>query len=148
AGLRDERPLRHVVDDGRRRARLLILMRELFRKFSDKTSALMGSSLAFAASLGAVVLWLFAGPAYHFSDSWQLVINTTTTIITFLMVFLIQNTQNREAKAVRLMLDELLRAVRSARNSLIEVEQLSDDELEQLQAQFEKLRQRSSRPRE
>jgi len=120
-------------------------MPELFRRFSEKTSALMGRPLAFVASLAAVVLWLLAGPAYHFSDSWQLVINTTTTIITFLMVFLIQNTQNREAKAVRLMLDELLRAVRSARNSLIEVEQLTDEELERLQAQFEKLRQRSSR---
>src|SRR5262245_40104459 len=123
-------------------------MRELFRRFSEKISALVGSSPAFAASLAAVVLWLVAGPAYHFSDSWPIVINTTTTIITFLMVFLIQNTQNREAKAVRLKLDELLRSVRSARKSLIEVEQLTDDELEQLQAQFEQLRQRSSRPRE
>lgn len=89
-----------------------------------------------------IVLWLMAGPFFHFSDTWQLVINTSTTIITFLVVFLIQNTQNRDAKAIHLKLDELIRAMKGARNQLVNLEALSDEELEHFQKEFERIRQR------
>jgi low affinity Fe/Cu permease len=89
-----------------------------------------------------VLVWLATGPLFHFSDTWQLVINRGTTIVTFLMVFLIQNTQNRDARAMQLELDELIRAVRGARNSLVYVEDLSDEELNELRAQFRQLRER------
>ena len=87
-----------------------------------------------------VVLWLVAGPFFNYSDSWQLVINTGTTIATFLMVFLVQNTQNRHARALHLKLDELLRSIKSARNALINLEECTDEEMEVLKQQFEKLR--------
>ena len=92
-----------------------------------------------------IVIWAALGPVFHFSDTWQLVINTATTIITFLMVFLIQNTQNRDTKALHLKLDELLRGVSGARTSLINLESLSDEELDRLQKQFEILRGRATR---
>jgi low affinity Fe/Cu permease len=94
-----------------------------------------------------VLVWLVTGPVFRYSDSWQLVINTGTTIITFLIVFLIQNTQNRDAQVMQLKLDELIRAVRSARTELVDMESLSDEELHRLQHQFEQLRQRAARPR-
>jgi low affinity Fe/Cu permease len=87
-----------------------------------------------------VVVWAATGPVFHYSDTWQLVINTGTTIITFLMVFLIQNTQNRDAHAVHLKLDELIRATKGARNALVGLEDMSDDELDTLQREFEQLR--------
>ena len=90
-----------------------------------------------------IIVWLVTGPAFHFSDTWQLIINTATTVITFLMVFLIQNTQNRDAKAVHLKLDELIRAVEGARNQLVDLENLSDDDLKKLEEQFRRLRQRA-----
>jgi low affinity Fe/Cu permease len=90
-----------------------------------------------------IILWALLGPWFHFSDTWQLVINTTTTIITFLMVFLIQNTQNRDAKALHLKLDELLRSTAKARNSLVNLEDLTDDELATLKAEFEKVQLRA-----
>jgi low affinity Fe/Cu permease len=93
----------------------------------------------------AVVLvfgWAASGPAFHFSDAWQLVINTSTTILTFLMVFLIQNTQNRDAKSIQLKLDELIRAVEGARTKLVRLEDMSDDEIAELQAQFKRLHDR------
>jgi low affinity Fe/Cu permease len=102
----------------------------------------MGSPISFGLSLLVVVLWAIAGPLFHFSDSWQLVINTGTTVVTFLMVFLIQATQNRDAQAVHLKLDELIRANRNARNLLAGIEFCSDEELKQLQAEFEKIRER------
>ena len=114
-------------------------MQELFREFAQRASQAVGSAWAFMVAVAVVVVWAFTGPLYGYSDTWQLVINTGTTIVTFLMVFLIQNTQNRDAKAIHLKLDELIRAGVHARNELVELETLSDEELEQLQAEFHKL---------
>lgn len=115
-------------------------MNDLFRRFAQKTAEYTGSPWAFIASVGVILLWLGTGPLFHFSDTWQLIINTGTTIVTFLMVFLIQNSQNRDSKAIQLKLDELIRAVRSARNQMVNLEDLSDAELAQLEAQFRQLR--------
>jgi low affinity Fe/Cu permease len=113
---------------------------ERFHWFAARTSLVLGSPWAFFLALTVVVVWLLSGPVFHFSDTWQLVINTSTTIVTFLMVFLIQNTQNRDAKALHLKLDELIRATRTARNELIELETMSDPELAKLEAEFQRLR--------
>ena len=104
-----------------------------------------GVPWAFVLAVLIIVLWLISGPANHFSDTWQLIINTATTIITFLMVFLIQNTQNRDAKAVHLKLDELIRAVEGARNKLVDLEDLSDEEIKKLEEQFQRLRKFAER---
>jgi len=117
-------------------------MKELFRKFAQTTSQAVGSSWTFILAVLIVVVWAATGPLFHYSDTWQLVINTGTTIITFLMVFLIQNTQNRDAKAIHLKLDELLRGVKGARTQLVDLEALSDEELERLQQQFKRIRHR------
>jgi low affinity Fe/Cu permease len=93
-------------------------------------------------AVAAIVIWAALGPVYQYSDTWQLVINTATTIVTFLMVFLIQNTQNRDAKAIQLKLDELLRGVKGARTGLVRLEELTDEELKELQTSFEALRQK------
>jgi len=100
----------------------------------------VGSAFAFFAAIAIVVVWGLLGPMYHYSDTWQLVINTGTTIITFLMVFLIQNTQNRDAKAFHLKLNELIRALKPAHDELIDVEKLSDEELKQLEAYYQRVR--------
>jgi len=114
-------------------------MNELFRKFAKTISAIVGSSWAFIMAVAIVVVWAATGPLFRFSDTWQLVINTGTTIITFLMVFLIQNTQNRDAKAIHLKLDELIKGVKGARTGLVDLENLTDAELEKLQQQFTRL---------
>ena len=101
----------------------------------------MGSSWAFILAVAIVMVWALTGPIFHYSDTWQLVINTGTTIITFLMVFLIQNTQNRDAKAIHLKLDELIKGVSGARTGLVNVQELSDQDLERLQQQFQQLHQ-------
>lgn len=111
-------------------------MRETFRKFAHKMSAAVGTPLAFALAASIIVAWSLMGPAFAYSDTWQLVINTGTTIVTFLMVFLIQNTQNRDSRATQLKLDELIRATSKARNNLIDLEELSDKELDELHDQF------------
>jgi low affinity Fe/Cu permease len=111
-----------------------------FRRFSHRTAWVVGRPEAFAIAVLTVVAWAVVGPAFHYSDTWQLTINTGTTIVTFLMVFLIQNTQNRESQVVQLKLDELIRAVERARDDLVDMEDLSDDELHRLQHQFEALR--------
>ena len=103
---------------------------------------MLGSAWAFAAAVLAIIVWIVTGPTFHFSDTWQLIINTATTIVTFLMVFLIQNTQNRDAKAIHLKLDELIRCIKGARNTLIDLEEMSEQELDHLQRQFVKLRPR------
>lgn len=115
-------------------------MRELFRKFAQTTSQVVGSSWSFLLATVVIVIWAATGPLFHYSDTWQLVINTGTTIITFLMVFLIQNTQNRDAKAIHLKLDELLRGVDGARTHLVDLEAMSDAELDRLQDQFKRIR--------
>lgn len=111
-------------------------MNDLFRKFSNKTSELVGSPWAFLIAFMVIVVWAISGPVFGFSDTWQLVINTGTTIITFLMVFLIQNTQNRDNKAIHLKLDELILSKKNARNSMLDLEDLSDEEIKKVQAQF------------
>lgn len=116
---------------------------EGFRKFSNQAANTLGSPWLFVASLLLIILWLITGPFAHFSDTWQLLINTSTTIFTFLAVFLIQNTQNRDAKAMHLKLDELIHAIEGARNQLVDLEDLSDAELEKLQLQFRRLRKQA-----
>ena len=118
-------------------------IRDAFRSFAHRSSSLLGSAWAFCGAVLVIVVWLVTGPAFHFSDTWQLIINTATTVITFLMVFLIQNTQNRDAKAVHLKLDELIRAVKGARNQLVDLENLSDEDLKKLENQFQRLRKQA-----
>ena len=120
---------------------------EWFRGQARAISLAAGSPWTFTVALLSVAFWAGLGPRFHYSDTWQLVINTATTIITFLMVFLIQNTQNRDTRAIELKLDELLRGVTGARTGLVNLEALSDEDLEQLQREFEKLRQRNRAPK-
>jgi len=119
-------------------------MNELFRRFAHSTSEIVGSSWSFIVAVLMIVVWFMSGSLFDYSDTWQLVINTGTTIVTFLMVFLIQNTQNRDAKAIHLKLDELIRTAEQARNTLVDLEDLSDEELEKLQQQFTRLREREA----
>ena len=121
---------------------------DAFGVFARKTSTVLGSAWAFVVALLIIVVWAATGPTFHYSDTWQLIINTGTTIVTFLMVFLIQNTQNRDAKAVHLKLDELIRALGPARNKLVDLEKLSDDELKNLEMEFEKLRKKAEGAKE
>src|SRR4051812_1778713 len=114
--------------------------REGFRSCAHKVSNAVGSPWAFTVAFLLIVAWIVTGPMFHYSDTWQLVINTATTIITFLMVFVIQNTQNRDTRAIQLKLDELLRGVHGARNRLVALETLTDEELDDLQKEFEKVR--------
>lgn len=111
-------------------------MREFFTAFASKTARAVGTHWAFLSAMLIVLIWGVTGPMFNYSDTWQLVINTGTTIITFLMVFLIQNTQNRDAKAMHLKLDELISSVKSAHNEMINIEDLSDDQLEQIAAYY------------
>ena len=113
-----------------------------FRVFACRVSAAVGSHWAFFIALSVVAAWGITGPLFHFSDSWQLVINTGTTIVTFLMVFVIQATQNRDGKAVQLKLDELIRAQRSARNVFADLEHASEAELQRFEKEFRELRRR------
>jgi len=117
-------------------------MNEIFRKFAHVTSNVVGSAWWFLAAVGAVIVWGATGPMFHFSDTWQLIINTVSSVVTFLMVFLIQNTQNRDSKAIQLKLNELLRGVEGARTGLVNLEALSDKDLAQLQKEFERLGER------
>jgi low affinity Fe/Cu permease len=116
---------------------------DLFRAFSRNIALAVGSAWAFIIAISVVIIWAATGRIFHFSDTWQLIINTGTTIVTFLMVFLIQNTQNRDGKAVQLKLDELIRALKGARNKLVDLEDLSDEELKKLQKEFERLHTQS-----
>jgi low affinity Fe/Cu permease len=126
---------------------------EVFRKFAHKVAALAGSFYAFAAALFLILAWAVTGPVFGFSDTWQLVINTGTTIITFLMVFLIQNTQYRDNRAIQTKLDEIIVHMVGADNRLVRAEDFSDEQLNRLKAHFDKVagereekRQRSNRP--
>lgn len=114
-------------------------MNELFRKFSGKTSELAGTSWAFIIAAAVIVIWAATGRLFNYSDTWQLVINTGTTILTFLMVFLIQNTQNRDAKAIHLKLDELIKATTGARNYMMDLDKLSERQLKQLEAEYKRI---------
>jgi low affinity Fe/Cu permease len=114
-------------------------MKAIFRSFSIACSNAMGSAWAFVASAFIVLVWAASGPVFGFSDTWQLVINTGTTVLTFLAVFLIQNTQNRDARAIHLKLDELIRALEGARTELVDLEQAPDEDIEVLADQFHEL---------
>jgi len=116
---------------------------DVFRSFAQRSSFLLGSAWAFGGAVLVILVWLITGPTFHFSNTWQLIINTATTVVTFLMVFLIQNTQNRDAKAMHLKLDELIRAIKGARNQLVDLENLSDDDLKRLEEQFRGLRKQA-----
>jgi low affinity Fe/Cu permease len=124
----------------------------LFYKLARNTSEAVGSPFASITAVTVIAVWALTGPIFKFSDTWQLVINTGTTIITFLMVFLIQNSQNRDAKAVQIKLDELIRSIDAARNEVIDVENSSEQELKDFQQDFSELngdkarRVNSSRP--
>ena len=131
--LKEEESKRSLVD----------VMRDVFRIFARKSSMVLGSAWAFVVAITIIFTWGLTGPAFHYSDTWQLIINTGTTIVTFLMVFLIQNTQNRDSKAMQLKLDELIRALKNARNELVDLEKLSDEDLAKLEKQFEMLRQKA-----
>jgi low affinity Fe/Cu permease len=112
-------------------------MREAFRKFARGAADAVGSPLAFLCGVVATVIWFATGSHFHYSDTWQLIINTGTSIGTFLIVFLIQNTQNRDAKVMQLKLDELIRAVKAARTELVRMEALSDEQLDSLEKEFQ-----------
>jgi low affinity Fe/Cu permease len=118
---------------------------DAFRIFARRSSMVLGSAWVFASAVLIIVIWGLTGPTFHYSDTWQLIINTGTTIVTFLMVFLIQNTQNRDAKAAHLKLDEVIRAVKGARNELVDLEKLSDEALTSLEKQFERVRKKAER---
>jgi len=110
-----------------------------FTRFAKWTARATGQPIAFAVATGALVVWALSGPLFGFSDTWQLVINTGTTIVTFLMVFLIQNTQNRDSEALHVKLDELIRATKGAHNALLDLEELEEDELDRIRDKYEKL---------
>ncbi|MBS1963221.1 MAG: low affinity iron permease family protein [Bdellovibrionales bacterium] len=114
-------------------------MKDFFRKFAAAVANAVGHPLAFIGALLIVIVWATTGPVFHYSDTWQLVINTGTTIVTFLIVFLIQNAQNRDSKAIHLKLNELLKAVHGARTELVDLEEMSDEDLESLHAEFKKI---------
>jgi low affinity Fe/Cu permease len=116
---------------------------DAFRIFARGSSRVLGSAWAFAGAILIIVIWAVTGPAFHYSDTWLLIINTVTTIVTFLMVFLIQNTQNRDAKAAHLKLDEMIRALKGARNELVDLEKLADEDLASLEKQFERVRKKA-----
>jgi len=112
-----------------------------FTRFAKWASHATGQPATFMIAVTIIALWAITGPIFHFSDTWQLVINTSTTIVTFLMVFLIQNTQNRDAEVMQIKLDELIRAIENAHNALLDLEELNDEEIDLVRADYEKLAQ-------
>ncbi len=121
------------------------IVNDSFRIFARRSSIVLGSAWAFTLAIVIIAVWGLTGPTFGFSNTWQLIINTGTTIVTFLMVFLIQNTQNRDSKALNLKLDEVIRAVKGARNQLINLEGLSDEDLKSIEKQFELVRKKAER---
>lgn len=117
-------------------------MQDLFRRLAERTAHAVGSPLAFLLALATIAVWAVTGPLFKYSDTWQLIINTGTTIVTFLIVFLIQNTQNRETRIVNLKLDELLRGVEGARTGLVQLDHMTDEELEAVQQEFARMREK------
>ena len=116
-----------------------------YARFAKVTARLSGRPATFTSAALLIVAWLISGPLFHFSDTWQLVINTATTIVTFLMVFLIQNTQNRDTEAIQVKLDELIRATQGAHNALLDLEELEDHQLDAFRARYEKMAQHARR---
>jgi low affinity Fe/Cu permease len=121
--------------------------KEVFHEFARKAALAVGSPWAFLIAVVVIVLWGASGPLFKWSDTWQLVINTGTTIVTFLMVFLIQNTQNRDARAMHLKLDELIRALHGPRNTMVDLEDASDEELDRVEREFRRVRERGAHGR-
>jgi low affinity Fe/Cu permease len=113
--------------------------RHLFNRFARACARATGKPVTFALALAVIVAWALTGPIFHYNDTWQLVINTSTTIITFLMIFLVQNTQNRESDAIQVKLDELIRSMKHAHNDMLNAESLTDEELRQLLEHYESL---------
>ena len=111
-----------------------------FQTLANRAAVVVGSRWSFFAAASIIILWGITGPIFHYSDTWQLIINTGTTIITFLIVFLIQNTQNRDARAIHLKLDEVIRSIHQAHNEMIDIEKLSDEELSELAKRYETIR--------
>ena len=124
-----------VADSGRKQTQ-----GDAFGKFAAGASGWLGSKWAFVGAIVIIAIWAVTGPLFHYSDTWQLVINTGTTIITFLMVFIIQNTQNRDARAINLKLDELIHATGTAKNQMMDIEKLSDEELDQIHERYTQIR--------
>ena len=124
-----------VADSGRKQTQ-----GDAFGKFAADASGWLGSKWAFVGAIVIIAIWAVTGPLFHYSDTWQLVINTGTTIITFLMVFIIQNTQNRDARAINLKLDELIHAIDTAKNQMMDIEKLSDEELDQIHERYTQIR--------
>ena len=114
--------------------------KDFFQAFATRCSQVAGSRLTFLTAVLLIIVWAVTGPFFHYSDAWQLVVNTATTIITFLMVFLIQNAQNRDSHALHLKLDEVIRSLRGANNRMIDIEKLSDEELTLLATEYERIR--------
>ena len=114
-----------------------------FTRFAKGTARATGKPLAFGLAVAVILVWAITGPLFHFSDTWQLVINTGTTIVTFLMVFLIQNTQNRDAEAIHVKLDELIRAIDGAHNALLALEELEEQDLDRIRASYVRLAARA-----
>jgi low affinity Fe/Cu permease len=112
-----------------------------FSRFASSTAQVVGHPMVFCGAVVLLVVWALSGPYFHYSDTWQLIINTSTTIVTFLVVFLIQNTQNRDAKALHLKLDELIRSHHPADDDLIDIQKLSDEELDALEKRYQKIRE-------
>jgi low affinity Fe/Cu permease len=117
-----------------------VTVRDAFRTVAHATACAIGSPYAFATAVLVIVIWAATGPAFHYSDTWQLIINTGTTVVTFLVVFMIQNTQNRDSRAIHLKLDELIHAVDTARNRMVDIEDVSDEELAELAREFRRVR--------
>ena len=132
--------LPRAVDIAREEAQKNSSLANRFSVFASNASQILGSALCFSGAIVIIVVWAATGPLYHFSDTWQLIINTGTTVVTFLMVFLIQNTQNRDAKAIHLKLNEIVFALNKAHNELIDVEKLSDEELKALESYYARVR--------
>lgn len=117
----------------------------IFHRFAKAASRVTGHAFAFGVAVGAIIAWAAAGPACHFNDTWQLTINTATTIVTFLMVFLIQNSQNRDAEAIQLKLDEILRSTKTAHNAMLNIEELSEAESDEIKATYARLAEKALR---
>jgi low affinity Fe/Cu permease len=136
-------PLKQIANDKVSRISAEVAVEtkgDAFGRLSSSASAWLGSKWAFLGAMLIIVVWAATGPIFHYSDTWQLIINTGTTIVTFLMVFLIQNTQNRDARAINLKLNELIHAIDAAGDQMMDIEKLSDEELDAMQARYEKIR--------
>ena len=119
-----------------------------FTRFAKSSARATGRPAAFIAASLVIIGWALSGPVFHFSDTWQLVINTATTVVTFLMVFLIQNTQNRDSEAIQIKLDELIRAVHEADNRLMDLEELEEDQLDEFREKYEKMAEEARKKKE